>query len=100
MPDAVTDVYRISLRDIDLKGFLLLRHLKSQPLNFDGKEDFLVDNAKVVLNKKNEIIVISTRITVLRVEQSDTESGDSQDDVQFVKNIDVTDPNQPLQYIV
>ena len=64
MPEMVTDVYRVFLRDLGTKGFLLLRHRKSNPINFGQQDDFLVDNAKIVLNKKSEIVVISTSVTV------------------------------------
>lgn len=65
MPAAVTDVYRVYFRDLETKGFLLLRHKKSSPVEFGCQEDFLVDNARVLVNKKYEIVVMSTSVTVL-----------------------------------
>lgn len=35
-------------------------------------ENFIADKVKVVINKKGEVVVISTSVTVFRAEQDDT----------------------------
>ena len=51
-----------------MKGFLLLKHPKSRKIVLENGKDYIVDNAKFILNQKAELVLVSTSITVMRVE--------------------------------
>ena len=71
-PGVVTDVYKVHLTDIDKPGFLLLRaHLKKRP-EFKQGDAYLVDKVKLIVNRKTELILQSTTLTVLRSESEDS----------------------------
>jgi hypothetical protein len=82
----ITDIYRAELLDIQHKCFLLLKHAKSKKLDFEeeasGKgKSFLVDRIGLTINAKGEVLLVSSTLTVFRVESeednSDTFSVDS-----------------------
>lgn len=50
--------------DIDRKGYLILKHKKNRKLDFGENNNFIADKIKLVLNKKNELVLISTTLTV------------------------------------
>lgn len=51
-----------------MKGFLLLKHPKSRKMILENGKDYILDNAKLVLNQKAELVLVSTSITLMRVE--------------------------------
>jgi len=81
----ITDIYRAELLDIQQKCFLLLKHTKSRKFDFEeeasGKgKSFLVDRIGLNINAKGEVLLVSSTLTVFRVESeedSDTFSVDS-----------------------
>ena len=81
-PNIVTDIYRAELLDIHAKCFLLLKHAKSRKLDFGESEagskgkSFLVDKIGLTINGKGEVLLISSTLTVFRVE-SEEENSDS-----------------------
>jgi len=73
----VTDVFKIELTDLVFpaspkRGYLILRHNKNKKMIITEGENFIADKVKVVINKKGEVVVISTSVTVFRAEQDDT----------------------------
>lgn len=62
-PNAVTNIYKVEFVDIDKKGYLVLKYIKNKTLNL-GEQNYLVDRVKLVINKKREIVLISTSLTV------------------------------------
>ena len=64
-PNAMTNIYKIELVDIEKKGYLVLKYLKAKKLNLGEGNNFLVDRIKLIINKKREIVLISTSLTVL-----------------------------------
>ena len=63
----VTDVYRIELTDIQpyKKGYLLLKYSKKKNPKLQQDSNYLIDKIKLVINKKGEIVLISTSLTVM-----------------------------------
>ena len=63
----MTDVYRIELTDIQphKKAYLLVKYLKKKKLNVKEESNYLIDKIKLVINKKGEIVLISTSLTVM-----------------------------------
>jgi hypothetical protein len=57
-------VFKVQLVDIDKRGYLLLKHSKSKKIELKDNENFLVDKVKLIINKKGEIVLISTSLTV------------------------------------
>ena len=64
----VTDVYKISIVNLGRNGFLLLKRQKHRQMDFAANDQLLADKVKLVINQKGEVILISTSLTVLRVE--------------------------------
>ena len=67
-PGIVTDIYRCQVVDISRRAFIVLKHLKSRPMKFNCGDQYLADKVKLVINRLGEIVLISTSVTVLRVE--------------------------------
>ena len=77
MPGAVTDIYKVQIVNMKRNGFLLLKHQKSRRIEFEPNDQYLVDKVKLIVNPKGEIILISTSLTVLRVESEESYSVES-----------------------
>lgn len=77
LPHVVTDIYRVAFEDIDSKGYLMLKCTKRSRVDFKSGESFLVDKAKLVLNPRNELVLVSTSLTVLTKETEDSFEVDS-----------------------
>ena len=82
-PSIVTDIYRAELLDISQKCFLLLKHARSRKLDFGieeakGKESvgkaFLADKIGLTINTKGEVLLVSSTLTVFRVESDEADS--------------------------
>ena len=43
---------------------MLLKHLKQKKLSLEEGKKFLVDRVKLVINKKGEVVLVSTSQTV------------------------------------
>jgi len=67
-PGIVTDIYRCQVVDISKRAFIVLKHLRSRPVKFEFGDQYLADKVKLVLNRLGELVLISTSVTVLRVE--------------------------------
>lgn len=79
----MTDIYRAELLDIEKKCFLLLKHARSRKIDFGLDESsanpskaFLVDKIGLNINPKGEVLLVSSTLTVFRVE-SDEDNSDS-----------------------
>eukprot|EP00351_Strombidinopsis_sp_SopsisLIS2011_P000173 CAMPEP_0116873006 /NCGR_PEP_ID=MMETSP0463-20121206/3961_1 /TAXON_ID=181622 /ORGANISM="Strombidinopsis sp, Strain SopsisLIS2011" /LENGTH=115 /DNA_ID=CAMNT_0004514205 /DNA_START=265 /DNA_END=612 /DNA_ORIENTATION=- len=68
----MTDIFKIELLDVCKRAHLLLKHPVSRQIKFETDDTFLIDKIKLVINKKSEIVLISTSLTVFRVESDDT----------------------------
>ena len=77
LPEAVTDVYKVEIVNLERRGYLLLKHHKSRKMEFESNSQYLIDKVKLIVNPKGEVILISTSLTVLRVETEDTYSVES-----------------------
>ena len=90
-PSVVTDVYRAELLDIGQKCFLLLKHARSRKLDFGVEENktkeasnhkeasnpgkaFLADKIGLTINAKGEVLLVSSTLTVFRVESDEADS--------------------------
>ena len=62
-PNVVIDIYKIELTDISKKGYLLLKHAKGKQYDLITNESYIVDRIKTIINKKGEIVLISTSLT-------------------------------------
>ena len=70
--NVVTDIYKITLTDIGVKGFILLKHLKKMTVDYKVNDNFVIDKVKLVVNPKGEVVLISTSLTVLRAESEES----------------------------
>ena len=61
-------MYKISIVNLGRNGFLLLKRQKNRQMDFTANDQLLADKVKLVINQKGEVILISTSLTVLRVE--------------------------------
>jgi hypothetical protein len=64
-PQVTMDIYKIEITDIDKRGYLLLKHEKTKQFQILEGVNYLIDRAKLVINKKGEVIIVSTASTVL-----------------------------------
>lgn len=66
-PSVLTDIFKIQLTDLQpaKKAYLLLRYPKKTPMKLQEGASYLIDKIKLVLNKKGELILISTSLTVM-----------------------------------
>ena len=63
--------------DIGIKGFILLKHPKTKPVNFKCGDAYLADKIKVIINRLGEVCLVSSSLTVLRVESEETHTIES-----------------------
>lgn len=78
----VIDVYRLELTDLNpvRKAYLLLKYQKQKNLKVDVGGKYLIDKIKLIINKKGQIVLISTNLTVLiQYQMIRQESEDSYD---------------------
>lgn len=54
-----------------------MKHPKSRTIKFDLGDNYLADKIKLMINKLGEIILISSTMTVLRVETNETHTVES-----------------------
>lgn len=85
-PSIVTDVYKAELLDISQKCFLLLKHARSRKVDFGVEEAqaqkenanngkaFLADKIGLTVNAKGEVLLVSSTLTVFRVESDEADS--------------------------
>jgi len=72
-PGVLTQIFKITLPDIgDHKAYMLLKHPAKRKIQCVSGQNYLVDKVKLVLNPKREMILVSTTLTVLRVEKEET----------------------------
>ena len=66
-PQIATDIYKLELTDVNpnKKAYLLLKYNKKKNLSVEEGASYLIDKIKLVINKKGEIVLISTSLTVL-----------------------------------
>ena len=62
----MTDLYKLELTDLmpHRRAYLLLRYSKQKDLKVTSGASYLIDKIKLIINKKGEIILISTNLTV------------------------------------
>ena len=82
--NVITDVYKILITDLNDclagkgKGYLILKYTKNkQNIKLIDGENYIADKVKIIINKKGEVIVISTSCTVFRAEEEGTFSVES-----------------------
>lgn len=71
-PGVITDIYQVTLVDIDTHAFVLLKCHRSSRYIFNSGDSYLIDKVKLVINPKAEVILISTTLTVLRSESDES----------------------------
>jgi len=64
----VTDIYRVLLADIDLKGYVMLRAPLKTIKVYQSGDCYIADKIKLTLSPKGEVVLNSTTLTVLEVE--------------------------------
>ena len=72
MPGVITDVYKVSLVDVEQPSFLLLKSHKKNRTQFQQGDCYLIDKVKLVINPRAEVVLESTTLTVLRSESEDS----------------------------
>jgi len=65
-------VYKINIIDIDISAFVLLKSHKKNRIKFEKGDTYLIDKVKLVLNPRNEVVLVTTTLTVLRSESEDS----------------------------
>ena len=76
-PGIVTDIYRCRLVDIEQRAFIVLKHRKSCEMRFEPDDAYLADKIKLTVNRLGEVVLISTSLTVLRVESEESQTVES-----------------------
>ncbi len=71
-PWIITDVYKVSLIDVNIQGFLLLKSHKNNRCSYAVGDTYLCDKIKLYVNQKSEIVLTSTSLTVLSSESDDS----------------------------
>ena len=66
--DEVTSTYKIILTDIDVKGFILLRHLKKMTVDYQVDDKYVIENVKLIINPKSAVVLIGSPLTYLKAE--------------------------------
>jgi hypothetical protein len=63
----VTDVYKLELTDVipHKNAYLLLKYHKDKKCQVKTNASYLIDKIKLVINKKGQIILTSTSLTVM-----------------------------------
>ena len=89
----MTDIYRAELLDISKKCFLLLKHARSRKIDFGLDEKsgngtpspkaFLVDKIGLRINPKGEVLLVSSTLTVFRVESEEDSDSFSVDSLEL-----------------
>lgn len=84
----ITDIYKAELIDIQQKCFLLLKHNKTKKLDFEEEatskgKSFLVDRIGLTINAKGEVLLVSSTLTVFRVESDEDASDFSVDSLEL-----------------
>ena len=54
-----------------------MKHQKGRRMQFEPNDQYLVDKVKLLVNAKAEVVLISTSLTVLRVESEESYSVES-----------------------
>ena len=72
-----TYIYRCQIVDISQRAFIVLKHSKNRKISFNVGDAYLADKIKLMINKLGEVILISTSLTVLRVETDETHTVES-----------------------
>ena len=71
----MTDIYRVLLSDIDLKGYVMLRAPLKKSKAYQAGDCYIADKIKLTLSPKGDLVLVSTTLTVLVVEsESDMDS--------------------------
>lgn len=68
----ITDVYKITIVDIDKQAFVTLKSHKNKRSTFAAGDTYVIDKVKLVINPKDEVVLVSTSLTVLRSESEDS----------------------------
>ena len=55
----------------------MLKHPKKRALEIKSGDTFLIDKIKLMINRMGEVVLISTSVTVLRVETDETHTIES-----------------------
>ena len=71
-PESVSDIYKIHLVNMQRKGCLLLKHLKTHKVSLTPGENYIVDKVRLVVNPHAEVVLISNSVTVLRQETDES----------------------------
>jgi len=61
----------VTLKDVGIRGFMLLKHQKKNSMEFMASDCYVADKIKLTLNTKGEVVLLSTSLTVLRSESED-----------------------------
>lgn len=69
--NVVKNIYNVTLKDIGIRGFFLLKHQKKNVMEFMASDCYVADKIKLTLNTKGEVVLLSTSLTVLRSESED-----------------------------
>lgn len=70
-----TYIYQVKLTDYELKGFLILRKsVKDEKSLLTDFELYLIDRVKLSFDRKKRIVLQSTQLTMIRVEEEDSQS--------------------------
>ena len=76
-PSIQTDVYRCQIVDMQQRAFIVLKHPKKRLMELKSGDTYLVDKIKLMINRMGELVLISTSVTVLRVESDETHTIES-----------------------
>ena len=72
-----TDIYRCELVDLQHRAFIVLKYPKKKTIRFEPGDKYLADKIRLIINKLGEIVLMSTAMTVLRVETDETHTIES-----------------------
>ena len=67
--DCLLHIYKVELSDVFRKGYLVVKGLRGKKIRLLDGANYVLDQVKLVVNKKGEVLLMSSRSTVIREEE-------------------------------
>lgn len=59
-------IYKVDITDLERKGYVMIKHDKDKSFRLVDDLTYILDNVKLVINKKGEVVLCSTSQTIIR----------------------------------
>eukprot|EP00347_Sterkiella_histriomuscorum_P016494 403352965 len=71
-PNLSLHIFKVEFIDIEQKGYAMIKHAKSKTFQLIENQNYLMDQMKLAVNKRAQIVVSTTSISVIREEKEET----------------------------